>query len=163
MDSRSREPRDLDPRQNRKWSGVLESLFWTVLALGIVLYGSGQHDLVTLLFHDSRVNRAFLWFGLINVVLNILLFTYVYGWLGYVRGLPDPARSGTLAVPAGAVTFVSTFLAFVLALWPVFGVLSLLQVVLVTYGIISALNFIPGIGPLRVGQRTRGDEGNKED
>ncbi|KXZ56163.1 hypothetical protein GPECTOR_1g14 [Gonium pectorale] len=93
---------------NNTLRGMLESLFWTAAACLVVVYGSGKHDLVTLLLTDERVNRMFLALGIINMFFNGCLFAYVYIWLGYVWRVRDPARSGTLAIPAGAVTFATT-------------------------------------------------------
>ncbi|KAG2497520.1 hypothetical protein HYH03_004669 [Edaphochlamys debaryana] len=142
-------------RQKRKaaaaWTrrkATLESLFWAALAIVVVVYGNGTRDLLSLMILDDRVNKLFTFFGLINMLFNGLLFLYVYGWLGYVCKVADPARSETLAVPVAAVTMLCSIVSFMIALWPVFSVLAVVQVMVVTYGAVSALAWVPGVGPL---------------
>ncbi|GIL90580.1 hypothetical protein Vretimale_17480 [Volvox reticuliferus] len=110
-----------------RWQGKLESFFWTSAAVGVVLYGTGQHDLLTVLLFDNRPHR-----------------------LGYFKGIKNPMSSGTLAVPAGAATFAMTIISFIIAFWPIFGIIAIVQVVVITYGIVSAMTFLPGVGPLKV-------------
>ncbi|GIL47442.1 hypothetical protein Vafri_4261 [Volvox africanus] len=136
--------------QKSRWQGKLESFCWTLAAVGVVLYGTGQHDLFTVLLFDNRPRRLFVWFGFFSAISNAILFLYVYAWLGYIKGVKNPISSGTLAVPAGAVTFATTIISFIVALWPIFGIVAIVQVVVIMYGTVSAMDFLPGIGPLKV-------------
>ncbi|PNW69872.1 hypothetical protein CHLRE_17g696200v5 [Chlamydomonas reinhardtii] len=139
----------------------LESGFWVFAAFAVAVFGNGEKDLVTVALTDQRVNRLSLLLGIINIFFNCLLFAYVFVWLGYLGGQRDPLESGTLAIPAGAVTFMTTLISMVVALWPIFGVVAIAQVVVITYGLISALNFVPGWGPLKSTRAIAGDD--KED
>ncbi|KAG2423543.1 hypothetical protein HXX76_015289 [Chlamydomonas incerta] len=141
----------------------LESAFWVFAALATVVFGNGENDLVTVALTDSRINRLFLLLGIINIIFNCILFAYVFLWLGYIRGQTDPLESGTLAIPAGAVTFMTTLVSMVVALWPIFGLVAIAQVVVVTYGLISMLNFIPGWGPFRSLKSTQTTSDKKDD
>ncbi|GIL90579.1 hypothetical protein Vretimale_17480 [Volvox reticuliferus] len=133
-----------------RWQGKLESFFWTSAAVGVVLYGTGQHDLLTVLLFDNRPHRLFVWFGFFSAISNAIMFLYVHAWLGYFKGIKNPMSSGTLAVPAGAATFAMTIISFIIAFWPIFGIIAIVQVVVITYGIVSAMTFLPGVGPLKV-------------
>ncbi|KAG2429098.1 hypothetical protein HYH02_014136 [Chlamydomonas schloesseri] len=145
--------------RNAKAYQRLESGFWCLAALAVLVFGNGEKDLITTALTDERINRLFLLLGIINIFFNCLLFAYVFVWLGYIRGQADPLESGTLAVPAGAITFMTTLISMIVALWPIFGLAAIAQVVVVTYGLISAFNFVPGWGPLRSTRSAKEDEG----
>lgn len=141
------------------WRSRLEGLAWVAAAVAVIGYGSGSKNLLHVIATDERINTLFIAFGFVNCFLNALLFLYVYGWLGYVCGAKDPARSETLAVPAGAVTIASTIVGFIVGLWPVFGALAIVQVLVIALGLMSALGFIPSWGVLRAAADGAGGAG----
>ncbi|KAM7265621.1 hypothetical protein ACFE04_003304 [Oxalis oulophora] len=66
---------DALPR-NRTWLENLENVLWIASALFVVYYGDRHFNLVYLLWHDQRIRRMPLYFGMAGVSLNIMIFFY---------------------------------------------------------------------------------------
>ncbi|KAG1675446.1 hypothetical protein FOA52_001745 [Chlamydomonas sp. UWO 241] len=128
---------------------TLQTGGWLLLAAVLAYYGNGRADLITLLLHSPRLNRAFVNVAFAALSLNAALFIYMAVWLEGVRRVPDAAAAVPWLVPAGAVTFAITFVSFIVGLWPVFSVLALPLVMVETIGTVVALQFVPTFGILR--------------
>mmetsp|Transcript_12749 Transcript_12749/g.22543 ORF Transcript_12749/g.22543 Transcript_12749/m.22543 type:complete len:153 (-) Transcript_12749:227-685(-) len=129
----------------------LQALFWALLALGVVLYGNGKQNLWTLA-SGEQVTKLFIWVGLVCWGLIALLFIYSHGsqLVTRCRGGPfEPLSSRSWIVQAGAGCFATAFVAFTAGLFPVYFILSPVIVLVVTFGGVMGLNFIPTFGLLK--------------
>ncbi|KAF5827707.1 hypothetical protein DUNSADRAFT_188 [Dunaliella salina] len=126
----------------------LLAAFWSLLAGLVILYGNGKNDLVTLVLYSNDLNRVFITVALINSVINAALFLYVYVWLDAINNVEDPLNASPWCIPTGAVTIVVAEISYMLGLWPMFGFLSPLIVIVVSYGFIMSFHFVPTLGLL---------------
>ncbi|KAF5827708.1 hypothetical protein DUNSADRAFT_188 [Dunaliella salina] len=103
----------------------LLAAFWSLLAGLVILYGNGKNDLVTLVLYSNDLNR-----------------------LDAINNVEDPLNASPWCIPTGAVTIVVAEISYMLGLWPMFGFLSPLIVIVVSYGFIMSFHFVPTLGLL---------------
>ncbi|CAN1216731.1 hypothetical protein LINPERPRIM_LOCUS748 [Linum perenne] len=62
------------PPRVRSWVEIVENLLWVASSVFIVYYGDRHSNLVFLLWHDGRIRRVPLYFGMVGVGFNFTLF-----------------------------------------------------------------------------------------
>lgn len=122
---------------------------WVVVAAGIILFGNGESDLISIILFSPKVNRVLTNIALLCLAVNTALFTYIYFWLQYWCDVDRPLAAAPWVERYGAATFSVAFVSLILGLWPVFTFLTPVMTVAVLYGAIMALHFIPTFGLLK--------------
>eukprot|EP00798_Chlamydomonas_sp_ICE-L_P027161 gene27161-2400_t len=113
-----------------------EHALWVLLAFFVILYGNGEYDLITVVLTDTRIWRI----------------------EGIQKSKVDKATM-KWAEPAGAATLTAAIISFIIALWPIFGFMSLVMTVILCIGGVMCLAFLPTVGFLKM----KTPEGYKEE
>lgn len=109
----------------KTWIEVLENALWIASAIFIVYFGDWQHNFIYLLWHDERIRRIPLYFGLSSVVLNICYFFYTSISTWAVKKYSEKWEMiGDSALPFVSLGLIS-FCLLTFALWPIFSFLTL--------------------------------------
>ncbi|KAK1420985.1 hypothetical protein QVD17_22999 [Tagetes erecta] len=105
----------------------IENVAWIVSAVFILYLGDCNSNFVYLLFHDDRIKRLQMYFGLFGVVLNVVYFLYT-GVLALDVGILS--ENWEILTTTYGLTFVTilglmSFCLFCFALWPIWSFFTL--------------------------------------
>ncbi|KAD6454614.1 hypothetical protein R6Q59_016322 [Mikania micrantha] len=121
-------PRPHSPKfpSTRTWIEVLENVLWIASAVFIIYLGDWHYNLIYILFHDGRIRRTPLYFGLFGVSLNVGFFVYTSMLVWGVRKSSERWElSSTDALPYVTTVGLVSFCLFCFALWPIWSFLTL--------------------------------------
>lgn len=120
---------------------MLHSLGW-VAAAGLILYYT---DLLNVIRFDTRVNQPFLALGFTALFALLMVVAYLAAWVPLTASRPvlDLSTYAPRVVPVGAVAGVSTFIFFTIALWPVWGWVTLPIMIILSFAACLGPNLLP--------------------
>lgn len=123
--SRPQDPSPPIPRA-RTWTEVLENVLWIASAVFIIYFGDQHSNLIYLLWHDDRIRRVPLYFGMVGVGLNVVIFCYTsfLAWRVNKFGEKWEVLSPSL-LPFVTLLAIISFCLFSFALWPIWSFLTL--------------------------------------
>ncbi|CAI0389652.1 unnamed protein product [Linum tenue] len=114
------------PPRVRSWVEILENLLWIASSLFIVYYGDRHSNLIYLLWHDGRIRRMPLYFGMAGVGFNVLIFLYTSLFAWSDRRFDEKWELSSLsALPWVTVLGLVSFCLFSVALWPIWSFLTI--------------------------------------
>jgi hypothetical protein len=118
----------------------VHAVFWVGLAVLAVYYTR----LWDVLLHDTRIARGWFNAGVVFLAVQVVLVLYLTVWLRYVMRITLEweaycPRVLQASIATGAVAFVC----FVLALWPVFGLLTIPFLLLLIFALIMFTHLMP--------------------
>ncbi|KAM7266842.1 hypothetical protein ACFE04_009008 [Oxalis oulophora] len=112
--------------RTRTWVEIMENVLWTFSVLFIIYYGDRESNFIYLLWHDQRIRRVPLYFGVVGVGLNIVIFFYtsMKAWGG--RTLDEKWEFTSIsALPYVTFLGLGSFILLCFALWPIWSFLTL--------------------------------------
>ncbi|CAN1825089.1 hypothetical protein LINPERHAP1_LOCUS31026 [Linum perenne] len=113
------------PPRPRSWMVIVENMVWIASAIFVVYYGDRHSNFVYLLWHDGRVRRMPLYFGMAGVGFNVLIFLYTSLFAWSVRRFDEKWELSSLsALPWVTVLGLLSFCLFCIALWPIWSFLT---------------------------------------
>lgn len=127
----------------------VEALSWCIVASAVIFYGTGDKNLLAVVLTDLRIIRWCMVLGVVCTCVHVCVFLYLRLWLERICGLPEAELQCRWAIPAGSVTMVSAVFLFTAGIWPVFGFLSPAIMVVLSFGFVMSMFFIPPIGFLK--------------
>eukprot|EP01015_Nassula_variabilis_P019878 TRINITY_DN3406_c0_g1_i3.p1 TRINITY_DN3406_c0_g1~~TRINITY_DN3406_c0_g1_i3.p1 ORF type:complete len:219 (+),score=25.09 TRINITY_DN3406_c0_g1_i3:50-706(+) len=124
-----------------KWLRIkVEALLWC-LACAITIYYT---NFFRLIFEHPRINTLFLNIGMIGIGINSILGLYAGFYLPFIKKNRDPIdQVNPRAVQLGAIAGVTTFITIIIAIWPLWGWLSILIIFVFFMAIINVNHFLP--------------------
>lgn len=103
-----------------------ENLLWLAAAVFAIYYGDSRHHLFHVLFYDTRIRRFPFQLGLLGLAINTAIFTYLAIWLRHILKTEDKWELiAPAAIPTATLVGLTSFLLFSIALWPIWGFLTL--------------------------------------
>merc|ERR1712232_201991 len=88
---------------------------------------------------------TYLYLALACLSFNMSMIFYFAIWLGAVKGIDNALETQhPKAIPIMAIVGLLTFCLFFFALWPVWGILSLVIQIVFFLGFLNAGQFLPG-------------------
>mmetsp|Transcript_12608 Transcript_12608/g.43782 ORF Transcript_12608/g.43782 Transcript_12608/m.43782 type:complete len:187 (+) Transcript_12608:258-818(+) len=122
----------------------VETMFWIVCSLFSVAYGNSKQDLVHVVLHDTRINSTCLALSLGLCFVVFSLFIYI---MRYEPSCLETNYSGVKGdrklIPLAAFLSILAILGFLLALWPVFGILAGVVLFVNFMGLICCIQLLP--------------------
>lgn len=118
----------------------IHAMWWITLAIILIL--KTRIFLVT--FYDERVNRWMLNISTILFVANFMIFLYLTFWLPIIQKitLPWEIYCPNL-IPISTFLGVICFITINISLWPIYGLLTPLILVIILFGLLFSTHFIP--------------------
>lgn len=142
----------IDPRENihkktLEWSNYIkckiEAGIWVIL----FLFTFHKTEFVKQLLTNSRVTKTFLTVFFVCFGINIAICVFILV-LTLVLKFRDYEEYSPLITPFSAVSGLVGFISLIIAVFPVYGFLSLLIVPLLGFGLMMFSHFIPLKGDL---------------
>jgi len=133
------------PRATRaqRANSILQSLGWLGAAAFIIYYSSMWRVITT----DSRVNSFFLQVGFVSMAAQALIFLYATVFLPFRVGrVDDYMVSCPRAVYASIANGLLIWIAFVIALWPIWGFFTPVMLTIIGFAAILSPNLVPSFG-----------------
>ncbi|XP_038699430.1 transmembrane protein 128-like [Tripterygium wilfordii] len=110
----------------RSWVEIAENVLWVASAVFIVYFGDRKSNFIYLLWHDDRIRRLPLYFGMACVGVNIVIFFYtsIFSWS--LRRFNEKWELLSIsALPFVTLLGLVSFCLFSFALWPIWSFLTL--------------------------------------
>ena len=118
----------------------VHAAFWVGIS-GLILYYT---DLINKALYGDKLDRFSLNLGCICLVTNVCLMIYASVYLPYVQTTPIPINLySPRLVPIATALGVLCIVCFMCALWPLYGLLSPLLILIFTFGLLFSTHFIP--------------------
>lgn len=118
----------------------VHATFWVVLAL-LVAHST---QLVPTALDGSKSHSVWIGLGLAAAIVNLAIMLYLICYLPRVRGIDLPWEiAAPQLIPAGTIAGGVSFVAFILGLWPAYGLLTPLICGAVGMGVLFSAHFIP--------------------
>ena len=116
--------------------------FWVVISILILYYT----DLIHQITSDKRIERFSLTIAITSLSINLVLVLYSTIWLPYMMKTKVPIEIyAPKLVPISALLAIITIIMFMYALWPIYGLLTPLLILILTLGLLLSCHFIPWI------------------
>mmetsp|Transcript_24758 Transcript_24758/g.55768 ORF Transcript_24758/g.55768 Transcript_24758/m.55768 type:complete len:170 (+) Transcript_24758:145-654(+) len=133
-------------------SSKVQALFWVAGSIAAIYFT----DLIRVLFEDKRINRLFLNVAIVCLAVNTVIMIYLTAWVPYQerllsRKLGKPKKLDwevycPRMIPTMTAFALVFFIAMTKAMWPVFGFLTPLILLLLFMGFVFTTHFIPYFG-----------------
>jgi len=120
-------------------SDRLQALFWVGVS-GFIIY---KTNFFRQLWENEDINPLFMNLTLLCLGLNMALMLYVTIVMP-LQGLDADIEKVPQLIPIMSVAGVCLPLFLVLAIWPIWGFLSIFYIFILSFGYIFALSFLPG-------------------
>jgi hypothetical protein len=117
----------------------VRNAFWVCLAVAAVYYSNFFHNL----FHNKKINEVFFQIAIAGYTIIHLLMLYTTFVIQYWYKIKSIEEYNPKLVPVGAVIGFISILALLIAIWPVWGVTSLLLFISMWKGFFSLPVFLP--------------------
>ncbi|KAG7021808.1 hypothetical protein SDJN02_15536 [Cucurbita argyrosperma subsp. argyrosperma] len=112
--------------KSRTWIEVVENILWLASAAFIVYYGDRYSNMIYLLWHDGRIRRPPLYFGMVGIGLNAVIFIYTSMSAWSIRRFDEKWELASLSVlPIVTLLGLISFCLLSFALWPIWGFLTI--------------------------------------
>mmetsp|Transcript_28019 Transcript_28019/g.55069 ORF Transcript_28019/g.55069 Transcript_28019/m.55069 type:complete len:218 (+) Transcript_28019:67-720(+) len=146
-DSEDEEPLSQREQAKKKWVARLNWLwrkisaaFWVSLAVWTIWYT----NFFRVIWESPLVNRTYFHLAMACLMFNMTMLAYLAIWCASIKGIPDPWEThNPKAIPVMAVVGVTTMFFFFFALWPVWGLLTLVIQFVFFLGFLNAGHFLP--------------------
>ena len=104
-------------------------------------------DFFPTVLYDERCSQFFLSVAFVGLGIFATLILYASVWLKYVRGVQEEVEVVSPRVmPAATLFFVVQAIAFSIGLWPAFGLLTPVILVVNFLGFLNVFHFVPSCG-----------------
>ena len=120
-------------------SDRVQALFWIAVACLIVY----KTNFFRQLWENDDINEVFMSLALICLGINVSLMFYVT-LIRPLQGLDDNLENLPSLIPIMSVAGVLLPIFLILAIWPIWGILSPVYIFVLTMGYIFVLTFLPG-------------------
>jgi len=121
-----------------------QQVLWAAGAAFVLYFGNGDSDLASLLLHDPRVRGWARNAWAACFLANVVIYLYVAWVLYFVRGQVVEFEEVPWSIPVATAVGVGSMVFFCLALWPVFGILTVPIFVLLFMGMMMLMSLVPG-------------------
>lgn len=120
-------------------SSKLHALLWVGLSVAVVMYT----DIIHVSLHDKRVRTFFLAIGIACNIAALIIFLYLVCWLSYIKRIDKWDVHSPKAIPFATGCGVLSIIAYIIALWPIYGFLTPFLIGILTFGTIFSVILIP--------------------
>ena len=131
--------------RKRKWvrrltwvSDRVQALFWVAISAFIIY----KTNFFRQLWENEDINSLFMTLTLACVGVNVSILLFVTVGMP-LKGMESDIEKVPNLVPIMAVAGVLTPLFLILAIWPIWGFLSIIYVIILSFGYIFVLTFLP--------------------
>jgi hypothetical protein len=157
MDPCPRFPHETDEeykaRLNKhEWNNIFHSIIWSIAACFILYYS----NFFIVLFYDKRVRPLFLNIGILALTGLIMVISYLAFWLpfsisrntrnGENTQIIDYYTYSPRIVMMGVISCIIIYITFTIALWPIWGWVTLIILFVLSMAACLAPNFLPSCG-----------------
>ncbi|KAG0596621.1 hypothetical protein M758_UG270100 [Ceratodon purpureus] len=105
---------------------MAENLLWLTAAVFAIYYGDSRHHLFHVLLYDPRIRWFPFQLGLLCLATNAVIFAYLAVYLRHILKAEDKWELiAPAAVPTATLVGLTSSLLFSIALWPIWGFLTL--------------------------------------
>jgi len=120
---------------------LMHSVVWVLLAGAVLFYT----DLFTVVRYDTRVNQLFLALAGASGGVLLMVVAYLALWVPLTAPRPvvDLTSYAPLAGPIGAASGVATFVFLCVAFWPIWGIVTLPILIVLSFAACLGPNLIP--------------------
>lgn len=144
---------NLGPKKYRNpdndWTDYLKQKIEAGVWVAVFLFTFDRSQIVKQLFTNERVTRPFLIIFLTCLGINFSVTLFIL-YLNYAKGIRNYEEYSSAITPMSATAGFIGFLSFIVAIFPVYGFLSLVIVPVLAFGIMMFSAFIPFRGELNV-------------
>jgi len=146
-DSEDEEPLTQREKAKKKWVARLNWVWkkitaacWVVAAVFTIWYT----NFFRVIWESPLVNRTYFHLALACLMFNMTMLFYLAIWCASIKGIPDPWEThNPKVIPVMAVVGLVTLCFFFFALWPVWGMLTLVIQFVFFLGFLNAGHFLP--------------------
>ncbi|CAM6027781.1 unnamed protein product [Sphagnum balticum] len=108
------------------WQRRFENFLWIAAATFAIYYGDSEKHLFHVLFYDPRIRRIPFNLGLVCLAINAVIFAYLAVWLRHIIKTEEKWELiAPAAIPSATLIGLTACLLFSIALWPIWGILTL--------------------------------------
>lgn len=127
-------------RLNWVWRKITAA-FWVGAACGMIWYT----NFFRVIWESPLVNRTYFNLAMGCLMFNISMLFYLAIWCAWIKDIPEPWEThNPKAIPVMAMVGFLTCVLLFFALWPVWGLLSLVIQFVFFLGFLNAGHFLPG-------------------
>jgi len=146
-DSEDEEPLTQREQAKKKWVGRLNWIwkkFTAALWVGAAVFTIWYTNFFRVIWESPLVNRTYFNLAMACLMFNMTMLAYLAIWCASIKGIPDPWEThNPKMIPVMAVVGVVTMCFFFFALWPVWGMLTLVIQFIFFLGFLNAGHFLP--------------------
>jgi hypothetical protein len=133
-------PRKKRTERLNRITAKLHALFWVVLSI-FVAY---KTEVVKVVLYSNKINRIALNLAVLAFSANFAIMMYLMIWIPVVKKSRIPIEiSCPRLIPTATILGVLALLFYMIAFWPIWGILSPLIVLILFMGLMFLSHFIP--------------------
>uniref|UniRef100_A0A7S3IZ80 Transmembrane protein n=1 Tax=Strombidium inclinatum TaxID=197538 RepID=A0A7S3IZ80_9SPIT len=132
--------------RKRKWvrrinwcSDRIQALFWVAVS-GLIIY---KTNFFRQLWENDDISPMFMALTLVCLGINVMIMLYVTVGMP-LKGQEADIEKVPKLIPVMSIASVLMPIFLVIAIWPIWGILSIIYVFVLSFGYIFALSFLPG-------------------
>merc|ERR1711988_1890422 len=126
-------------RLNWLWRKITAA-FWVSVTCFTIWYT----NFFRVIWEHPSVNRTYFYMAMACLGFNMFMLAYLALWCSAIQGIEDPWETKhPKAIPAMAIVGFVTLWLFFFALWPVWGIMTLVIQMIFFLGFINAGHFLP--------------------
>jgi hypothetical protein len=130
-----------------RWLQRAERVGWLAAASSVMYHGDSTSSLLSLMMHDPRPRSACLACAGVCALGATLIGSFLVYWLPLIRrDYRDWEESAPWAIPTATALGVASFVSWLVAMWPVYGFLTLPVLILLFNGFVVFLDLFPAGG-----------------
>ena len=123
-----------------RFTAKLHALFWVCLSIFVVYYT----ELLEVALYGEKVDRLSLNLAIISTMITTTIILYLTFWLPLVLKVTIPWEVYCpRMIPAATFFGILSFILYLFAFWPRFGLLTPLITITISMGLLFSTHFVP--------------------
>ncbi|XP_013420562.1 transmembrane protein 128 [Lingula anatina] len=120
----------------------IQNVCWLIASMAVFYYT----DLYLAILYDNRINRLWLYPGLISISITVMIACFLIVWLSYIKKVPSDEWETRYpaAIPVSTFCFILGSVLVMIGLWPVYAFLTPFILFTIFMGVIVVAAALPG-------------------